>query len=77
MNFSLISICANLHIYTIIPSTKNKNLPNLIILDPLDYKIVLILSLITEIYSYNFPNLANLPTYIQITFFHKTFRNEN
>ena len=30
-----------------ISSTRNKNLPNLIILDPIDYRIVLILSLIT------------------------------
>ena len=44
---------AHTRIYTSIPSTKSRNFPNLILLNPLDYKIVLILFLITKIYSYN------------------------
>ena len=36
-------------IYTNTPSTKNGNFPNLILWNPFDYRIVLILSLITKI----------------------------
>ena len=55
MNFFLyFLVCIDPHIYTNIPRAKNKNLPNLIIIDSLDYMIALILSLITKLYSYNF-----------------------
>ena len=51
MNFSLISFYTDLHICIIIHSTKNRNLSNLITLDPLDYMIVQILSQIVKLYS--------------------------
>ena len=60
MNFFLNFNMYDLHIYTSSPSYKNRNFPNLITSDPLDYLIVLIHSLITELY-----NLTSL-----ITFFH-------